>query len=1092
MLLALKNVTLSLLGRIPFINRFVPEKYKQNSQIQNLDRTELEDMHKNTELGDFTIPISAKNESSTETSNIKQISTPTSSEGKRRFREILEHSNLSIIEGLPTLINDINNSIQRTNLDPKGRIQFQEESIANKASNTLNALIANYHNKFPLIEKANAADLRPEERMEIYEQYVELMQGYINQALEFIVELNNRIIYRTATLDSSINNQHIAEAFQKARDISSAIATKAWNALYASFKQLPQESLETREGPIHITQYISQRLKNELSTLYTASNFGIHSIDLINAFKDEVQQEALTGLNSSSHTNIHNALATIETLHEAMHGSILWNGSSNASLALAQLDPELINRIRQTLVTTIVKEFNMRHDDIPDSAQKTLSRSLVNTKKDLADCLSKIAKQEVKTMTLMEEASQSKTLKNLGLTVEQERIKEEYQKLNSCKDLLGRTNNEHIMGQLYHGKPIVDELTIKGNSDRIDFERLIYETSLLALMDVIAQNRGTARSYSIDESTANFKTVPWLKSFYEERCTEYKSWIESTQVTELPTRQLAKELARLGSELHELSNESHPWFSFSDFCNRYKIKDLGDAMLERISDLTNTGVLALQLELFSLLFTYLRPGEQKGLTDEDVKKINDMTEFILEQSILKDEKGKQVIAPKAPNSLGVNKYIEMLSLVGNRGSLIVNTKPVLKFLLNSLGIENGKTKLLSEQSTETKNSMLAALLFYVLIKHLPERSNSIDSLLKRQEIFTTLVDNYKTLTQELPVLQPKVVKQSLGLTESGAPHPFREGVIVSICQDLERHLKEYPVNAKLFQETEQQRKQLDDEFHQTHDAHLSPEIDRLRIQERKLRPITLANLLTVYEKIHDCINRNPETIKNIESTLSKVKQFKAPILKDIREYVANLIDVEPETIINFVKSSANKELQSFTKKLLISQAAKAAQELAASNTNKHGIIEISDNDEVAIRKYSKILNLVKYTAFLVSHYGAKEVSINSSGISNEDQRLRSEIINRINAVSELLRKNVLLLVDDSRINEEVFIGQLEAKRELVELLEEFKIKSAIDHKVAWTSLKKAQRIINEQGLDGREQRIIFPARATTAPRRIATTITNPA
>jgi imidazole glycerol phosphate synthase subunit HisF len=106
---------------------------------------------------------------------------------------------------------------------------------------------------------------------------------------------------------------------------------------------------------------------------------------------------------------------------------------------------------------------------------------------------------------------------------------------------------------------------------------------------------------------------------------------------------------------------------------------------------------------------------------------------------------------------------------------------------------------------------------------------------------------------------------------------------------------------------------------------------------------------------------------------------------------------------------------------------------------------------------------------MVNHYGADKVSINSNGVDQRDQALRAEIIQRINTVSELMKRNVVLLLDENRANEEVFPGQLEAKRTLVELLQEFGIRSGLDHKIEWTNPKKAQKMLEDSIY--REQRI---------------------
>ncbi len=1047
----LTNVALRFMGRIPLIRELVPEKYKNNSTNSKHSREELETLHKYPQKDSFQVDTENAGFGAAVISNQQEQTS-----GKTALLTTLKTSNEEILDKLPDLKEAISNHIEKSEHGIRSRINFREEVITNKALATLNALITNYQKKFPLIQHTNAGTVNPEE-------YVELIQEYILKSIKFILEINNHILHRTATLDPYVNDQHIAEAFAKTKGISKKIAERAFGALYESFQQLPQISFESNQGTVHITPYISSRLREGIKTLYLASKFGVQSSEPFQKFKDAVQM-SMPSNSTTIDNSLHNTLTLIKAFQQATHGSIILNpqGIDSGNIGIANLDKQTKEQIISSLIHFIIQEYTIRHDDTDNRTQLKLINFIQNTKKDLAYCLKKIDDCETTTSKMAAEIANEDILKNLGLEDELANIKTLYSLESSTRSLLGYSNDEVIMGQTHRGKPIINHLDVTPNNPKIELERIIHEISLLAVMNALSNFRGRKGQNPILESSNNFQTIPWLKSLYQERYKEYQSWIESEQETKLPTRALAKELARLGSELHDSSSQSNPMFSFLDFCERYKIKDIGEAMLTRVSNLTDTGTVALQLELFSKLFSYLRRGEQEGLSDEEVKKIQDLTDFLLEQSILRDKDGKQIIAPKN-DELYQPKYEYMKALIGNRGTLILNTPIIIKFLLNSLGIEKNHTKVLKENSVEKKNAILASLLFYILLKHLPEQSNDIDSLLKRQEIFTTLIDNFKSFTEQLPVLKNKVLRQSLGLNETyDGADPSKTGIIQAMCQDMERQLSEYPKRAKLFQELEQKRKILEEEYLHTHDSHIAKEINNIRNQERIVRPITLQNLLAVYDQLSECINRNPNNVQEIQKLLKNFKHTDGPLLKDLRNYIGELIEVEPLTLMKFIKTSANQDLQIYTKKFLLNQASKLTQELISTNSNKvNGTIQILDNDESAIRKYSKILNSVKYIAFLVNHYGANQVSINSAGIDETSPSTRPEIINHINIISNLIRRNILLLVDDHRTNEEVFPGQLEAKRTLLDLLEEFGIKSDLNHKIEWTSLKRAQRIIEE-------------------------------
>ena len=1057
MLKTLKHSTLSFLGRIPVIRNFVPEKYNSISNTSTSSRARLATLHKeasrtssNTNNGEINRSIIA---------NYQEGQT----KGKEAVTPILSIEKSPILDTMPDLKEKIVSHIKRRDLDLQAPVDFQEAVISTQALEHLNGLIVNYKTEFSLIQQRSSGSINPQE-------YVDLMQEFISKSINFALEINNQIIGRTATLDPYVQDYDIAKAFSVARNVSKKLANQAYIALCESFPALPHFRFDEAQG-LHVANYIRSKLKDNIEALHFSSQFGLQAAELFQAFKDQISLKVLDS--PAATLPVHNTLNLLEAFQEATHGSLLISTKEmNSNITVADLDKETKTKIINALIQTIIQEYTLRHDEISDEQQADLIRSMISTKQDIADCLIALDREENTTFKKVIELGQNKLWTDLFGKQELGGIKQLYAGLCSTDSLLGRTNKDVIMGHNHPAQPIRDHLTINPNSSRIDLERIIHEISLLAVMDTLTKFRGRKREHPVFESYANFQTIPWLKPLYEARCKEYASWIETEQVTKLPTRRLVKELARLGAELHSGSSESNPEFSFRDFAKRYKVEDLRNAMFKRVADLTDIDETALQLEFFSKLASYLKSGEQEGLTDFEVKRIKDLTEFLLEQTTIIGEDGKQIIAAKNNDPTCIKKHEDITKLIANRGTLIVNTPIVIKFLLNSLGLENGSTKAVKGKSIERENALLAAFLFYILLKYLPETSSSIDSLLKRTELVTTLIDNFTPLLEELPVLKSKILKHSLGFGET-----TKSGVIPSLCKDLEKHLNEYPQRIMSLKNIEQRIDVLEKEYLETHDRSINIEINRLREQVRQIRPITLSDLLIVHGQLSDCIQRNPIHTQQIQTLLSDAKQPNGLLLKDLRDYVGILIEVEPATIINFVKNSANQELQIYTKKLLIAQASKLAQELIASNSSSNGTIRIVDNDEVAIKKYSKMLNLIRYTAFLINHYGAKEVSINSAGIEERDQNLRGEIIQRINMVSELMKKNVMLLIDDNRFNEEVFPGQLEAKRALVEALQEFRIPSELGPKMEWTSQAKVQKMLEDRMY--REQTIKFPGAKAT-------------
>ncbi|MBT6842617.1 MAG: hypothetical protein HOA17_02320 [Candidatus Melainabacteria bacterium] len=1028
---------------MPLIKKFVPEKYKQ--KIDN--RHEQESFHKQEPRIEHKRANNANRlqSSAFSTGRVKQQTSLEQMAGKENIRETIQNTEETIISNLHDLTLSIDERITRDN--PNAPLLIDTDQIKKEAGIAVNTIIESMQRRLQLIENKYQKLDHPNPEPPI-DEYLDLLHEYINNSVKFIHEINNRVLKNTINLDPNVTDYDIVKALEANREISKALCGKILGALKDN-KLKPDilaQEIKTDTGSIPLPDYLRLELAESIKVLYLGSQFGIHSEEIVNSFKDQVQN-----IVTSNPATYSNSCKTISQLQKAIHGSILQNPNNNdlEDIKIGQVDSDVFKQALKLLVDNITKSLDLKHNDQPDNTTGFELKQIEIYKLELARLLTNSSDSELLTHQVRQTLASDNSWNELGLNTEEHNqdIANHYDELHSTDDLLGTTSNETILGRTYPGHKLVNSLRIDGIEAghlKEHFERLVHEASLVALIDRLTTHRGLKAEDSNFTLHPNFEKIDWLKSFYIEKYNDYKTWLEPKEITTLNIRRLGKELAHLGKELHDISGSNYPLFELADMCSaeRYNITNAANAMLKRIAKMTDIGRLSLHLELATELFANLQPNQEHGLDEQEVKQIKDLIEFLKNESMIKDENGKQIIAPledkDGRNSLGMAKTKQMKELVGSRGFLLLNTPIIVKFLEKSLESESKKPQKGDGQSIEHRNSILASLLFYILVKYLPAESDDIDSLKARVQIFKTIMDIQAKGQKYIPILFNKVLQQGLGMEQGlEAPHmDGKPGVYLGLSQDIETKLLQYP-------------KQLS--------AYNKALIAGDNTLANKLRPkIQLKDLLEIYQDLDQYSKQLPKTVSEIEQKLSTVKNHKQPLLSGIKEMIKATIESDTTTVVNFVKSQDNKELTTFVHELLLDKAGKLASRLLEHNLDKDGNLMILDSHQNTMNSLITVLIYAKQAAHLIDNFGATKIRLRSNGNGPDYNH-------NIKIISDLIKRRIVLVTNNENKEIEEFPAQYKTKAVLVELLKEpeFKFRPVISNNFNWHDISNIKEKIQK-------------------------------
>lgn len=1039
MFASVKNSVLNFMGKLPLLKKLVP---KQSTSPQS--REEITSFHKEAADNSWQKPYHNTGIERQTRDDWSSKTSPGPIEAQTELREPNQEFQLRAKEKIRAIVNsceerlsinmdEVNNAIneisrlQKTN--PNARIIFNTEQIKPASSLAAAKLVVKLKDSLEQIQ-FNSND--PNSR----DAYFEVFDQFFQELIQLNLEISNKVLKQTLSLDEHITDFNLAQAMTANREITKATCNNVIQCLENGDDSLglnpitdyfPAIEIPTESGPISFADFVQLELANEIKTIALGAKFGIHSKNLVDTFKEECQT-----INMDNDKTCYKSAQTILEIQKAIQGSVIQDTDSIdiENPEIAQLNPKISQQALEILLDTIFNEFKLHHDNINDQYQQDEFKKFHASKLELANLLTELSRIELEVQEAIQSHKSDSIWGSINFESGSVNTLREYENLHRTDVMLGSTNEETILGRTFPAKDIIKTLEFEGaeaSNMREHFERIVFEVSLVALIDVLSTYRNVKPANELYTLHPNFETIPWLKDFYLKKIDEYNKMFESRQVTDMPHRKLAKEIARLGSELYGISSSSHPLFELADLCSerRYDITNAANLMLKRVAKMTDIGMLALHLELASSLFAHLEPGQDHGLDADEVKRIKDLVEFLKEETKLIDENGEQVIAPRVDNEgrsdLGMVKTKHMRELIGSRGYLLLNTPIIVKFLKNSLEADSQKPQIGDGQSIENRNSILASVLFYTLVKFLPEQSDDVDSLKARAEIYKTLMFIKSKGMRYVPILFNKMMKQAFGLQDDlKTPHvDGKNGVFISLSQEIEEKLLNY---------------------------------------SKQNGSLSLRSMLDVYSDLDKFSREHQSAVKEVETELAQSKNFKGPLLKGLKYVISSVIETDTATVVQFVKDQNDEELSDFTFNLLLSKAGKLARELIKTSVrrDKQGDenLVIFDQEENTLNSIADALIYVKQAAYLKDKYQLREVNIRGN---KSDPELNQNVA----SLEKLMSYPTILTTDPNQRAIESFPHQSIIKTLVFELITEkaFGFKPRIGNNFDWQDVNKLEEKI---------------------------------
>ncbi len=932
-----------------------------------------------------------------ETAGTPEVSLPKPKTlGTESIAQIVKEHKSAAFEHYPEALRDIQSKIIKTGTDEQSMVDFKPSLLTTEARKLMNTLVALFQQKLIILNNANTLDAKT---------YIDLYNLFYRQAHDLILDVNNAVLQKTLELHHC-NDLDIAKALVVSRDLSKQLARVALESIRDSYKVLPQIPITTEANQVvDLRAVIDKSSRTYLRNLYLASKFGMHSKSVIESFK-----AATKVLPKGSDQSLHFTLQVLSNLQNATQGAVLLNyehgklKSSEAHL----FDPAITHDVTQALITNTIENFQLCNDERL-TLEKLESTNITNfNDRNLRKFLSDANVVEVNMLEAISKLGTDPLLQQLGLNPEDEAdncaqiygVQDLSSRESSVSQLLGTLSDDSILGSKPPSRKLVDLMGSDNHSQK-QFRRLIVEVSLAAAMDVVVNQRyGTKYQSTMSK---DFETIPWMADLYKERKAFYQSMIR-TNTQELSTAEIILEMSKLGKELHQIG-----LFAVEDFFERYQMQESGGKLLDMVSDLTDVGVAALMLDLFSNLFSYLQHEEGSSLAPITVDRLKTLIRYLKNELTVYDDQGRRLIAPKRPNDFAVKVYNKMHTLMADGVELKLDSELIIDFLEDSLGLVSRRGGMVhGNATTKAKHVNLASLLFYNLIKFAPERSNDMPSLEARIDILKVLIRQDLQQYQKVPgVLYKKWELQALGQSEHGnfPSTNGRQGIIKSLCDDLDSKVDDY--------------------------IHGRP------------CPIPLAELIGAYARVEKIFADNPTARDKATLKINELHKTPAkPLLRGLANVLNDLSKVDSTLVVDFVRSRHDANLMTRLKQNLLTDLGKSAGDILGKHHDpKTSVLVINDNDQEAITSLTKFLEKAQDLAEAVKPAGSSEtipvmLDIFMQGQSKTEQ---VAIQKYFQAFKQVLTSSVILRLETGIRNDvEAFPGQYEAKNRLLYLLNQFK------------------------------------------------------
>jgi hypothetical protein len=575
-------------------------------------------------------------------------------------------------------------------------------------------------------------------------------------------------------------------------------------------------------------------------------------------------------------------------------------------------------------------------------------------------------------------------------------IKNIYEKNIWMSNYLGTIQKELVNGNEFENKPII-ELFNKKNDEKIDqLKRIFLEINCLACIEVILKNLQLInenvdftkiKKNNYDQvlpATENFKSIPWLKNYYQQKVEYYKEKINNAN-SNFKIGSVINEISKIGKELHRTK-----FFSSSDFFLRYGLEREGELLNSLIGKMTNVGRMSLNLEFVSHFLASIDPEENQDIDPNLISNIDSLINYLAKISTIYDSSGKEVFSPNKTEDYIEKAYLKLKNTLGNKDFLAFNTPLIVDFLRKTFGKDLPDEKPIPKDSFYSKNQVLSTWLFYILVKFLPEQSNDQESLKARILIFNQILDdNFQNKARLTSELYKKIIRKGRGLDDNDKPSQTSNGVIKALCLDFERHIQNH-------------------------------------IQSKDSQQINLMFLLNEYSNLEDTIKKNPKSVSKIS------KHQKIDVLTPLENYLFDLFKQKPLEIVKFIKEKENSKPH-YKNILCTNILDDICKNIKKLNFVSNSIV-IRDSDEILIKETIKILEKIISLGLILNSINQNSIRFSSEQFNTKDND-KKEIESKIKILTSFINSKVSLLIDEKYSNEvELFKDQYEHKNRLKQLL----------------------------------------------------------
>jgi ribosomal protein S15P/S13E len=1009
----MKNLFTGMASYVPVINKFVSnENIVKREMSLNNKRTDTSQMHDEFNRAQkFTSLRTTKQKKAKQL--LEQKSTVLN-ELVKEFPYKIFQNNLEserIATSIKSHIKKIDNNVGSS-------INFNETYLVKEIKNIHNHLTNNFRDTISTYSRGR--DLQ-----ESGEKYVALIKQYIQESIRLALETENLILSRLQ--EDSIHGRDIdiAQALTVSRNVSKTIMDNAMNAYlrYVNNSELPSAQYSEALDQLALRNRINAELKPNIRILHLASEFGIHNKDTVNKFIDHMRN-----LDFDDDIRLSNSLATILELQNAIQGSVNQdiNNLEVTDIELGEIDNSIITECFDKLLDSVIKEFELGNSDKINSEEREMHYYKT---RDLSNFLTEIGMKEIEVYKKAQEMSKDGIWTKLDFNPKQEAstVNQIYQELNKAAHFLGVITDPNLPNGEYANPTL---LVLKdSNVFNRHFRRTLLEAKLLAGIDAIQTHRKNKdRDLSFCSEHPNFKSLPWIKDFYQKSYEEYLNMIENDISIE-KTMNVANELGLLGHELHKIG-----LFASDNFFKRYGVQEYAEKMLEKMGELTEVGVIAVMIDLYSHLFSYLSPNDKESSFMEatDIGRLKRLIKYLKQLSTIKDpDTGELLMNPKRPNQHAIDKYDEIAKVIGSKGFLLAETDLILDFFTKAIKEETKKKLSNTKYSIlDAKHTILATWLLYIMVKFLPKTSDDIESLKVRVKVLKSLLNDKLQTNREIPkTLYPKINSNLMGYKNKiNSNDKQRPGIISEICNEVESKINDHITG--------------------------------------KGSSITLKDLLYLYEDLENHFKQNPNGTNKamkVKETNFNNKDF---FLRGLSSVCTEAFDTNPALVVQFAKACKNQDVKFKLANKILQKIEEIIDDLNLNNQNE---LHILDSDQEKIDSFTKLLIFSQYLGFLMNKNDAKTINLRPETMTEDlkDDITRTKTEQRIQKLNKTLNAKILLEQDERYSkSEDAFPagGQFRAKNLLLELLSKpgFTMQPSLGKRFEWLKPKQINKLKENQ------------------------------